>query len=187
MDLKVAGLAVQARDTGRVLMLQRYNDKKDPAGGMWEFPGGHIEKGETPLEAAKREWSEETGMEIPRGSLQSEWNSGIYRGHVWSIAREGQLTLHQPTKDRIMNPDDPDGDKIEAVAWWKPELLLKNPAMRSELRASMGRVQAALKRSRYLSDEYSRRLEKLKARRDPDGLEKHAAILTGVYCGKART
>lgn len=32
--------------------------------GMWLQPGGHIEEGETPDEAAKRETLEETGFEI---------------------------------------------------------------------------------------------------------------------------
>jgi 8-oxo-dGTP pyrophosphatase MutT (NUDIX family) len=163
--LVAAGLAVVARDTGRVLMLQRYDDGKDPAGGMWEFPGGHIEDGETPLDAAKREWSEETGLLIPKGSLQGVWNSGVYRGHAWSISREDQLILHGPDRDRVLNPDDPDGDKVEALAWWKPELLKKNPAMRQELRAAMHLVQPALDRKRYLAGEYDRRLKALIERR----------------------
>lgn len=174
MGIVVAGLAVQARDTGRVLMLQRAIDSKDPAGGMWEFPGGHLEEGESPLEAAKREWSEETGFEIPKGSLQSVWNFGIYRGHVWSIAKESQLDLTQPQGEgnrKVFNPDNPDLDYFEAMAWWAPELLKRNPAMRPELRASMHLVQKSLDRSKYLSNEYSRRLQKLKERRDPAGLE----------------
>lgn len=32
----------------------------------WEIPGGHIEAGETPYEAAKRELTEETGAEVFR-------------------------------------------------------------------------------------------------------------------------
>ncbi|OYW71856.1 MAG: hypothetical protein B7Z37_26580 [Verrucomicrobia bacterium 12-59-8] len=186
--LVAAGLAVQARDTGRVLMLQRYHDKKDPAGGMWEFPGGHIEDGESPLDAARREWEEETGMQVPSGSLQSEWNYGVYRGHVWSIASEKQLTLHGPDKDRKLNPDDPDGDKIEAVAWWKPELLIGNPAVRQELRASMHLVQRSLDRDRHLESRYAARLTELQRRRDPDRLKsKTASYLTqGIYIKVAR-
>ncbi|MFB6265960.1 MAG: NUDIX hydrolase [Candidatus Nanohaloarchaea archaeon] len=32
--------------------------------GMWLQPGGHVEKGETPEETARRETKEETGIEI---------------------------------------------------------------------------------------------------------------------------
>lgn len=146
-EIIVAGVCVLARNTGRVLMLQRAYDKsgKDPAAGTWEFPGGHIEEGETPLEAAKREWSEETGMEFPRGSLKGFWDSGIYRGFVWSIPSESQLTINQPHGERHMaNPDDSDGDAVETVAWWDPELLKGNPSLRPELRAAMRQVQAAI-------------------------------------------
>lgn len=32
----------------------------------WELPGGHVEPGENPLEGAKREWQEETGLPLAR-------------------------------------------------------------------------------------------------------------------------
>jgi len=53
-----AGLAVRAADTGRILMLQRAHDPADPAAGLFEFPGGCLEPGETPMAAAVREWQE---------------------------------------------------------------------------------------------------------------------------------
>ena len=47
-------------DGGKVLLTQR---GKAPDKGLWGFPGGHVEPGETALEAARRELREETGME----------------------------------------------------------------------------------------------------------------------------
>ncbi len=36
------------------------------SGGFWEFPKGHIDEGETSLDAAERELKEETGLTIDR-------------------------------------------------------------------------------------------------------------------------
>ena len=56
---KLGALAVVIHD-GHVLLAQR---KKQPDAGLWGFPGGHVEWGETALTAAVRELREETGVE----------------------------------------------------------------------------------------------------------------------------
>lgn len=56
MHPKLGALAVLVRET-EVLLVQR---KKEPDAGLWGFPGGHVEAGETGLEAAIRELHEET-------------------------------------------------------------------------------------------------------------------------------
>lgn len=51
--------AVIVRD-GRYLIGRRPDEKRH--GGLWEFPGGKVDAGETWLEAAHRELTEELGM-----------------------------------------------------------------------------------------------------------------------------
>ncbi len=57
----VAAVALIDAD-GRVLLARRPEGK--PMAGLWEFPGGKIEPGETPEAALMRELHEELGIDI---------------------------------------------------------------------------------------------------------------------------
>lgn len=52
---------------GKVLLIQR--SPEGDHSGEWAFPGGKIEDGETPQQAARREWDEELGSPCPDGEL----------------------------------------------------------------------------------------------------------------------
>ncbi len=56
----VSAVALIDRD-GRVLLAQRPEGKS--MAGLWEFPGGKVEQGETPEAALIRELDEELGIE----------------------------------------------------------------------------------------------------------------------------
>jgi ADP-ribose pyrophosphatase YjhB (NUDIX family) len=58
-----AGLVVTATDTGRVLLLLRSELVAEPL--TWGLPGGLVEPGETAVEAALREFNEETAYSGP--------------------------------------------------------------------------------------------------------------------------
>lgn len=51
----------------RVLLAQRPANKH--MAGLWEFPGGKVEPGETPEDALIRELGEELGIEVPKACL----------------------------------------------------------------------------------------------------------------------
>ncbi|MBN2625071.1 MAG: (deoxy)nucleoside triphosphate pyrophosphohydrolase [Spirochaetales bacterium] len=54
-------------EKGRVLLCRRNDDKA--RGGLWEFPGGKLEDGETPQEAVEREIGEELGLTAEAGEI----------------------------------------------------------------------------------------------------------------------
>jgi A/G-specific adenine glycosylase len=62
---KIIGVAVIWNDAGQVLIDRRKPDGL--LGGMWEFPGGKVEPGETIPDCIRREIQEELGIEIEVG------------------------------------------------------------------------------------------------------------------------
>lgn len=54
--------AAIVRDKERVLVTQRRRDAH--LGGLWEFPGGKLERGESPEQAVLRECKEECGIVV---------------------------------------------------------------------------------------------------------------------------
>lgn len=142
-EVGFAGVALRAEDTGRVLLQQRSlpdgDARDDAAGGTWEFPGGGMEDNETPYNAAVREFTEETGIELPSTSRVADtWVSpvGNYQTFLLSIPSESDVTLNERAGDPAgtpMNPDDPDGDCPEVAAWYDPQDLQGMSALRQEI------------------------------------------------------
>ena len=96
---------------GRVLITRRASEAHQ--GGLWEFPGGKVEPGETITDALARELNEELGVTVlisePFMTLQHDYGDqcvclAVYRVASWRgepSGMEGQPLAWQPPVDLI--------------------------------------------------------------------------------------
>jgi len=100
--------AVIGDGQGRYLLARRLPSAH--LGGLWEFPGGGIEDGESPIEALVRELREELGVEVEVGRpLTFAW----HRDEVKAI-----LLLFYEAK---LKAGEPQGREGQAIGWFTPQ------------------------------------------------------------------
>jgi 8-oxo-dGTP diphosphatase len=101
----VEGLLV--RD-GRALLARR---AVEPRRGYWDVPGGFLEEGEEPLDGLRREYREETGLEVEPvewlGTHVEPYDNYFVLGISWLVRGDGEP---QPADDvaelRWFGPDE---------------------------------------------------------------------------------
>lgn len=111
-----ADVIALARDAGgsRVLLIRRGNE---PFAGRWALPGGFVDEGERPEDAARRELAEETGLRF-EGPLELV---GVYgdpgrdpRG--WTVSAAYRVVLDAPH-------DVAGGDDAAEARWFPLDAL----------------------------------------------------------------
>ncbi|EEX08680.1 hydrolase, nudix family [Ruegeria lacuscaerulensis ITI-1157] len=113
---RIGALAVVVHD-GQVLLVQR---SKDPDAGLWGFPGGHVEWGETVLQAAARELHEETGVTaspqyyLGNVDLLHRDETGTIRAHYLLVGVACQFLSGTPKA----------GDDARDAGWFPTERIL---------------------------------------------------------------
>lgn len=107
-------VAAVIRDDEKIFATMRgYGDFK----GLWEFPGGKIEPGETPQEALKREIREELASEISVGELIDTVEFDYPTFHLsmdcfWCQLMRGNLELLEAAEARWLTRE-----TLKSVDW----------------------------------------------------------------------
>lgn len=115
----VAGAIIEK--DGKVLLVREGNDKADA--GLWNQPAGWIDVGEDPVEAAKREVKEETGLDFePTGLI------GIYSLYRKDLQEKIGATPHAIKlvfRGNWSGEAKHDGSEIMELRWFPPEEIEK--------------------------------------------------------------
>ncbi len=93
------------------LLIQRRRDGTDCA-GLWEFPGGKLEEGESPEIALQRELKEELGVSITDLSFLCRQEHDYAHAHV---SLHTYLVLHWT--------GEPEGMEGQKIVWALPEVI----------------------------------------------------------------
>src|SRR5215212_10076564 len=129
------GAAVLIRDArGRILLVQQTYRSS----AIWLSPGGWVDRGETPGQAACREAREEVGLEVTVGRPLAVGGGGY-----------GEVTILFDCMP-LGEPNPRLSDEIERAAFFAPDAL---PPLADQTRRWLAEALAALDADRPLSDD----------------------------------
>jgi ADP-ribose pyrophosphatase YjhB (NUDIX family) len=94
-------------DEGRVLLARR---GAEPFLGHWDVPGGFLEEGEHPLDAARREFQEEGGVDVEPISFIGAW--------IDEYGERGVATLNLYWSARIVGGELEPADDVAEFRWF---------------------------------------------------------------------
>lgn len=121
---------------GRPFQMRSHNSRE-----IWQWPGGNLERGETPWEGARRECLEETGIDFqgPRRLLgvhfmlqSASWPSN----HIGFIFDGGELTEAQLTQVRLT--DEHTEWRVRTVDEWRQDMSPVNFARLDAIHTARG-------------------------------------------------
>lgn len=90
----IVAVGVIIQDGDRIVLVQR---DKEPSKGLWTFPGGAVELGESLHDAARREAWEETNLWVDVGSVATVIDHVVHDG-------TGQVRYHYVIVDYLARP-----------------------------------------------------------------------------------
>ena len=86
---KIIRVTAAIIESGNKILIAQRKAKDSLFGGLWEFPGGKIEDGETPEECMARELKEELEIEVEVGTLitsnKHRYPNGIFELLVYKV------------------------------------------------------------------------------------------------------
>ncbi len=106
----VPGAQALLEENGRVLLGRR---RCEPGVGLWDIPGGFVHETEHPVDALRREFQEETGLDVEPVDFLGIWMQRYDEATVlcltWTARRLGGAARA--------------GDDLVELGWFGPEEL----------------------------------------------------------------
>jgi ADP-ribose pyrophosphatase YjhB (NUDIX family) len=120
---KPVAAAIPRHEDGRVILLRR---AFDPGAGLWTFPGGFVDLGESVEDAARRETREELEIEVELGGLVGVYSRAEDRVVLVVFAATplgDPRTTEEATEVRAFAPGEVPWDEL---AFWSTAQALRD-------------------------------------------------------------